>query len=57
MKGKKRITTSLKKKRRSDVDKVEEINRSIIKKHKSKARTYKQRTSSSLEALESNDGK
>jgi hypothetical protein len=58
MKGKKRRTTSLEKKKCSDVDKVEEINQSIInKKHKSKTRTYKQRMSSSFKALESNDGK
>jgi len=58
MKGKERRITSLKKNKCSDLDKVEEINQSIInKKHKSKARTYKQRMSSSFEALESNDGK
>jgi hypothetical protein len=58
MKGKEIIITSLRKKKSSDVNKVEEINQSIInKKHKSKAKTYKQRMSSSLEALESNDGK
>jgi hypothetical protein len=48
----------LKKKKHNDVDKVEEINRSIIKKrHKSKARTHKQKMSSSFEVLESNDEK
>ncbi len=48
----------MEKKKCSDVDKVEEINQSIInKKHKSKTRTYKQRMSSSFKALESNDGK
>jgi hypothetical protein len=58
MKGKERRITSLRKKKSSDVNKVEKINQSIInKKHKSKAITYKQKMSSSLEALESNDGK
>jgi hypothetical protein len=47
-----------KKKKHSDVNKVEEINWHVInKKHKSKARTCKQKMSSSFEALESNDGK
>ncbi len=58
MKGKKRITISLRKKNHSDVNKVEEINLFIInKKHKLKVRTHEQRLSSSLKAQKNNDGK
>jgi hypothetical protein len=48
----------LKKKKHNDVNKVEKsIDMLSTKKHKSKARTYKQRTSSSFKALKISDGK